>query len=67
MTKEEATKKLEGKTGEDKWLVRGYESDMVSDFYVITCVGDPIWHREAINLRFPCQINAAVEWLMEIA
>jgi len=67
MTKPEALKKLEGKTGDDKWLVRSYESDTVYDFYIITCKSDPKWHKEAINLRFPSQIEAAIEWLMEVA
>ena len=66
MTKSEAMKKLEGKTGDDKWLVRSYESDTVSDFYIISCKSDPIWHREAINLRFPSRIEAAAEWLVEV-
>jgi hypothetical protein len=67
MTKDEAMKKLEGKTGDDKWLVRSYESNTISDFYVITCRGDPRWHKEAINLRFPDRIETAVEWIMEVA
>jgi len=59
MTKDEAMKKLEGKTGWDKWLIR----KLNGDFAIISNAGDPHWIKEAMYLFSKEQIEAAAEWL----
>jgi hypothetical protein len=62
MTKQEALKKLEGKTGMDKWLFR----KLSGEFAIKTSSRDPYWLSEAIHLLSNEQINAAAEWMVEV-
>jgi len=56
MTKNEALKKLEGRTG---WLIRKTSGE----FAILNIKRDPYWIKEAIYLNSPEQIEAAAEWM----
>ena len=61
MTRDDAKKWLDGKTGRDKWLYR----KMNGEFAILECSHDPKHLKEAIHLFADVQIEAAVEWLTE--
>jgi len=61
MTKNDAMKLLEGKTGRDKWLYKKFNGE----FAILECSHDPKHLKEAILLFADCQIEAAIEWLCE--
>jgi len=60
MTVQEAMKKLEGKTGRGKWLIRSG-----GEFSILNSLRDPYWHSEAMYLGSDVQIAAAAEWMAE--
>ena len=63
MTKQEAMEKLEKYRGSRLWLFRNGEGKFcVKDF-----PGDPHWLKEAIFLFSDEQIEAAAEWVAEVA
>ena len=61
MTRGDAKKWLEGKTGRDKWLYRKGNGE----FAILECQHDPKHLKEAILLFADVQIEAAIEWLTE--
>jgi hypothetical protein len=62
MIKQEALKKLEGKTGRGKWLYRKFNGE----FAILNSLRDPYWLSEAIYLFSDEKINAAVEWMVSV-
>ena len=61
MSKDEAKKFLEGKTGRGKWLYK----KLNGKFAILESLSDPKYLREAIYLFSDAQIEAATDWLCE--
>ena len=62
MTRSDAMKLLEGKTGKGKWLYK----KLNGEFAILECLHDPKHLKEAIYLFSDVQIEAAIDWLCEM-